>query len=106
IGFAPQAFILAFVTVAALYFAGLRWEAVSAIFAAGNVALGTVIKVIGLRPRPGADLVHVVSKLNTSGFPSGHVLSTPALGGYLAFLAFTLLHPSGAGRRFRAFSSS
>ena len=94
IGFAPQAFILAFVAVVALYFAGLRWEAVSAIFAAGNVGLGTVIKVIVLRPRPGADLVHVVSKLNTSGFPSGHVLSTTALAGYLAFLAFTLLKPS------------
>src|SRR5262245_5892297 len=52
IGFAPQAFILALVVVVALYVAGLRWEAVSAIFAAGNVALGTVIKLIVLRPRP------------------------------------------------------
>jgi len=94
IGFAPQAFILAVLVVAALYFAGLRWEAMAAIFAMGNVALGTAIKLVVVRPRPGADLIHVVSKLNTYGFPSGHVLSITALGGYLAFLAFTLLKPS------------
>jgi undecaprenyl-diphosphatase len=94
VGFAPQAFILAFLVVAGLFFAGLRWESMSALFAMLNVAVGTLIKLIVVRPRPGADLVTVASKLNTYGFPSGHVLSITALGGYLAFLAFTLLKPS------------
>ena len=32
--------------------------------------------------------------MNSSGFPSGHVLSTTAFAGFLVFLSFTLLKPS------------
>ena len=42
-------------------------------------------------------VVRVFKQLQSSGFPSGHVLTTTAFCGFLAFLAFTLLKPS-AGR--------
>ena len=97
IGFAPQAAVLGAAIVLALYFTGLRWEAVCAGVAGAGVGIGTVVKLIVYRPRPSANLVHVFRQLPSSGFPSGHVLMITTLGGFLGFLAFTLLKPS-AGR--------
>jgi len=77
-----------------LFAAGLRWEAVAGLCAASNALVGTTVKLLVERPRPAADLVHVVSQLNTTGFPSGHVLEATAFGGYLIFLSYTLLKPS------------
>ena len=93
-GFAPQVAIIAAVVIISLFAAGLRWEAIAGLFATGNVIPGTLIKLIVIRPRPSPDLVHVVSHLNTSGFPSGHVLGATSFCGYLAFLSYTLLKPS------------
>ncbi|MDQ6691264.1 MAG: phosphatase PAP2 family protein [Candidatus Dormibacteraeota bacterium] len=45
----------------------------------------TVIELLVRRPRPGADLVHVVRHTNGYGFPSGHVLF------FTWFLAMLLL---------------
>jgi undecaprenyl-diphosphatase len=94
LGFMPQGGVLATVTIAALFFTGLRWEALSTIFAAGAIGVGTVVKLIVFRPRPSSDLVHVIAQLPTSGFPSGHVLAFTGIGGFLGFLVFTLLKPS------------
>jgi undecaprenyl-diphosphatase len=94
IGFPPQVIVIAAVILLTLFFAGLRWEAVGGLFATGNAIPGTLIKLVVTRPRPSADLVHVVSHIDTTGFPSGHVLEITAFGGYLAFLAYTLLKPS------------
>jgi len=93
-GFPPQAAILAGVILVGLFAAGLRWEAVAGLCAASNALVGTTVKLLVERPRPAADLVHVVSQLNTTGFPSGHVLEATAFGGYLIFLSYTLLKPS------------
>jgi undecaprenyl-diphosphatase len=38
--------------------------------------------------------VHVIRELSTSSFPSGHVLTTTTLCGFLAFLCYTLLKKS------------
>src|SRR5882672_2684617 len=94
IGFMPQVDILCGVTVLALFLAGLRWEAVCALFGACAVAVGALVKIIVYRPRPSADLVHVLRQLPSSGFPSGHVLEFVGFCGFLAFLAYTLLKPS------------
>ena len=94
LGFAPQVYILTAVTVVLMFAAGLRWEAVMTLFAGSNFLLGTLIKIIVVRPRPSPDLVHVMRQLSSSGFPSGHVLGFTAYCGFLAFLAFTLLKPS------------
>jgi undecaprenyl-diphosphatase len=94
LGFMPQVDMLAALAIALLVLAGLRWEAVVALFAACAVGVGTLVKLVVYRPRPSADLVHVFSQLPSSGFPSGHVLAFTAFGGFLAFLFYTLLKPS------------
>ena len=93
-GFFPQVAILSAVVIVTLFVVGLRWEAVAAAFATLSGAVGGLVKLVVLRPRPGADLVHVFQQLPSSGFPSGHVLTTTAFCGYLVFLAYTLLKPS------------
>ena len=94
LGFVPQVDVLGALVILALFIAGLRWEAVAALFAMGGVAFGALVKAVVSRPRPTADLVHVFQQLPTSGFPSGHTLMAAAFYGFLAFLVFTLLKPS------------
>lgn len=97
VGYAPQVFVVVGVIVALLFAIGLRWEAVTALVAAvGATGLGSLIKLLVHRPRPGADLVHVFQQLNDSSFPSGHVLFYTAFFGFLMFLGYTLLKPSFA----------
>jgi undecaprenyl-diphosphatase len=94
IGFPPQVDIIAGTAIAALFVSGLRWEAVAGLFAAANVIVGWLVKLVVARPRPGADMVHVINQLTSYGFPSGHVLAYTSFCGYLIFLAYTLLKPS------------
>jgi undecaprenyl-diphosphatase len=77
-----------------LFCFGLRWEAVVTLVAASSVAIAALVKLFVDRPRPSIDLVEVFRELTTSGFPSGHVLSTTSLCGFFAFLSYTLLKPS------------
>jgi membrane-associated phospholipid phosphatase len=94
-GFAPQSYIVVAIAAAALSWTGLRWEAVTVVFAGlGSGALATGVKLLVHRPRPSADLVRVISELTTFSFPSGHVVFYTAFFGLLLFLAFTLLKPS------------
>lgn len=95
-GFPPQVDIIAGATMASLFVSGLRWEAVAGLFAAANVIVGWLVKLLVARPRPGADVVHVIKHLTSYGFPSGHVLAYTSFCGYLIFLAYTLLKPSAA----------
>jgi undecaprenyl-diphosphatase len=94
IGFFPQSLFFGIVPSVLLFFTGLRWEAVAALFAGGAAGVATLVKLIVHRPRPSIDLVHVFRELPTSGFPSGHVLTFTAVCGFFAFLAYTLLKPS------------
>jgi membrane-associated phospholipid phosphatase len=96
-GYAPQVYVLVGALGLLLFVVGLRWEAVVALVAAlGATGLGALIKLVVHRPRPGADLVHVVQQLNDPSFPSGHVLLYSAFFGFLIFLAATLFKPSWA----------
>jgi len=94
IGFQPQVVFLVLGTAAALFLPGLRWEAVSTLFAAAGALLGAVVKLVVIRPRPSADLISVFQRLPSSGFPSGHVIEFTCFGGFLVFLAYTLLKES------------
>jgi membrane-associated phospholipid phosphatase len=93
LGFMPQVDVVAALTILLLFGAGLRWEAVVALFASAGVGVGTLVKLVVYRPRPSADLVHVLSQLPSSGFPSGHVLEATAFCGFTAFLGYSLLKP-------------
>jgi undecaprenyl-diphosphatase len=94
IGFIPQVDILGGACLLGLYLSGLRWEAVSGLFAGVGVLLGSAIKLAVARPRPSLDLVHVASQIDSSGFPSGHVLMVTAFYGFMTFLGYTLLKES------------
>lgn len=94
IGFTPQSYMIGAAIVIAIFLAGLRPEAVAAGFAGLVSTVGASIKLLVYRPRPSADLVHVFRQLTDSGFPSGHVLTASAFGGFLGFLAYTLLKRS------------
>jgi len=94
VGFSPQCYAVGAIFILALLLAGLRREVLVALFAGGASAVGAAIKLIVLRPRPSANLVHVFRAIPDSGFPSGHVLTAAAFGGFLGFLAYTLLKPS------------
>lgn len=94
-GFVPQVDVIGASIFLAIFLSGLRWEAVAVAFSYASTLAVTLIKLIVVRPRPGVDLVHVMSRLDTTAFPSGHVVASTTLCGFLAFLAYTLLKPSG-----------
>ena len=93
-GWNPQAALLVVGGISTLLLLGLRWEAVVAGFAGLGTAVGSLIKLLVIRPRPSSDLVHVFSQLSTASFPSGHVLLATAFYGFLGFLMYTLLKQS------------
>src|SRR5207248_10427524 len=94
VGFMPQSYGIGAIAILALLLAGLRREILVALFAGAASGVGAAIKLLVLRPRPSADLVHVFRAIPDSGFPSGHVLTAAAFGGFLGFLAYTLLKRS------------
>ena len=94
LGFMPQAIVIGLGVIMALALLGLRWEAVGCAVAQCAVGIGTLVKLVVVRPRPSADLVHVFAQLSSSGFPSGHVLEYTGLAGFLGFLCFTLFRLS------------
>ena len=94
IGFYPQSLAFGLLPSVLLFFTGLRWEALVALFAGASAGLATLVKLAVHRQRPSVDLVRVFRELPMSGFPSGHVLTFTAVCGFFAFLAYTLLKPS------------
>ncbi len=91
LGFNPLSYLFSGLIILFLLVVGLRWEAMSLLFAAVGVSLlGAVIKIVVHRQRPSAELVNVFSPLNDYSFPSGHVLLFTAFLGFLLFLIYTL----------------
>jgi undecaprenyl-diphosphatase len=94
-GFPPQSFAIPLFVVALIWGLGLRWESVVALVAAvSSSAIDVLIKDLIRRPRPGADLVHVLRILDSYSFPSGHVMFYTVFFGFIVFLAFVLLKES------------
>ena len=94
-GFGPQSMIITGLIVLLIYGFGLHWEAVMALIAAViSTAINVLVKDLIERPRPAADLVNVVARLNDYSFPSGHVMFYLGFFGFIGFLVFSLLKPS------------
>jgi undecaprenyl-diphosphatase len=94
-GFGPQSMIITGLIVLLIYGFGLHWEAIAALVAAVfSTAINVLVKDLIERPRPAADLVNVVARLNDYSFPSGHVMFYLGFFGFIGFLAFSLLKPS------------
>ncbi len=92
-GYPPQVYVVVAWIVLVLWLTGLRWEAVSEVFATVGIGVvGLVIKILVNRPRPTPDLIHVIQSLDNGkmSFPAGHVESFVAIIGFLWFLSFTL----------------
>lgn len=95
IGFGPQVVEVAAIFVLLLAAIGLRWEALVALLAgAASEAANFVAKLVVHRPRPTADLVHVLQEVKGYSFPSGHVMFYTAFFGFLWFLTYSLLKHS------------
>jgi undecaprenyl-diphosphatase len=95
IGFAPQVNLITAIILLFLYLTGVRWEAVLTFLSVvGISALGFAIKLLVDRPRPSADLVHVLAQLKDYSFPSGHVLYYTTFFGFMLFLTYVLLRSS------------
>lgn len=68
-----------------------RWEA---IFLSLTLSAGLgifLLKLLVERPRPSAELVRVLEASSETSFPSGHVMQSLVLYGFLFYLATTLL---------------
>jgi undecaprenyl-diphosphatase len=90
-GFSPQSFIIPLFIVLAWYWFGFHWEAVASLVATIFVPLvNVIVKDYIRRPRPGVDVVHVFSILNSYSFPSGHVMYYVGFFGFMWFLVYTL----------------
>ena len=91
-GYAIPSMVLIVVVVALLAIIGLRWEALSALFAGvSSGLLNYLVKTAVHRPRPTSNLVEVFQNISGYSFPSGHVMFYMAFFGFLLFLTFTLV---------------
>lgn len=91
-GFPPQSRLLPPGIAAALWFRGLRLEAIFQLAAWGTGGISTIFKRIMQRPRPSSletDIRVAVANIGGSSFPSGHVIIYMGVYGFLAFLANT-----------------
>lgn len=94
-GFSPQAILITAIIILLIFLFGFRWEGVMALVTAlGIQAANLAIKLLIHRPRPTANLVHVLQNVGGYSFPSGHVMLYTGFFGFIWFLAFTLLKPS------------
>jgi membrane-associated phospholipid phosphatase len=95
VGFQPQSYIVPAVVAFLLFRLGLHWEAVTSLVAALVPGLVNVlIKELIRRPRPTADLVDVLSVLDSYSFPSGHVMFYAGFFGFLWFVTYALFKRS------------
>lgn len=92
----PQMPILSALIILIIFISGLKLEAIFAVInITGAVFVTEVLKTVINRPRPSLDLVNVISNLSDKSFPSGHALIYTAFFGYICFLAYRLMKPSG-----------
>ena len=94
IGFPTQsAVILILVTLGLIVFR-LRLEAVFLLLTLAADGVGSLVKMVVNRSRPSPSLVHVVQRITSPSFPSGHTLHYVVFYGFLAFVFATTFRPS------------
>ena len=94
-GYPPQAAIIVAALVALIIFMGYRWEALMALISVMfSMVLNLGVKLIVHQPRPQPDLVHVVRKLSSYSYPSGHVMFFMGFYAFLWYLSYKVLKPS------------
>lgn len=99
-GFPPQSRMIPPLLVASFALLRLPLEAVAIVGAWGTALLATIVKALMHRQRPvaGVDVRVIAAPLGGSSFPSGHTITYVGIYGFLAYLAHTLLRPTGLRR--------
>lgn len=95
-GFPPQSRLLPPGIAIALWFRGMRLEAVFQMAAWGTGGVSSVFKRIMKRKRPGPDYPHlnvVPANIGGTSFPSGHVIIYTGVYGFFCYLATLWLRP-------------
>lgn len=72
----------------------MRLEALFVLLVIPADVIGAIIKLVVGRPRPSPDLVHVVDRLNSYSFPSGHTLHYTVFYGFILFTLAINFRPS------------
>lgn len=89
-GYPPQVYVETVAIVVILFLIGMRWEAVSFVFATLGIAvIGLGLKLWVDRPRPSPNLIQVWNPGLDGGklsYTAGHVQSYVAMLGFIAFL--------------------
>lgn len=98
VGAAPLFQIIALAVAAALIWRGQRLTAGFVVLAVVGRGIGAVIKELVERPRPSPFLVDVSEQANGFSFPSGHVLGTVLVWGFVCYAALELI-PDARWRR-------
>ncbi len=94
-GYLPQSVLITVLIVVLFFGFGFHWEALMAMITAVlDESLNTLVKLFIHRPRPSANLVHVVTIINSYSFPSGHVMFYSGFFGFVWFLVYTLFKKS------------
>jgi undecaprenyl-diphosphatase len=89
LGYEPQAILIYVLVVVGLWLARLRLEAVFLVLAVAADGISDLVKLLVARSRPSAQLVDVVTHLNSYSFPSGHTVHYTVFYGFLAFVLAT-----------------
>ena len=92
-GYAPFSWIVVGGVAAGLLLLRLWREAVFVLATEGANLVTTYSKLLVERPRPGEDVVRVLSRLQDYSYPSGHVVGYVTVCGFLFFLLYTLARP-------------
>lgn len=94
-GFSPQSLIITAALILLIYFLGLKWEGLMALFAVVlSTGINVLVKDLVHRPRPTSSLVKVAAVLSSFSFPSGHVMFYVTFFGFIIFLVFSLMKTS------------
>jgi membrane-associated phospholipid phosphatase len=94
IGFPTQSTIILILVILGLIVFRLRLEAVFLLLTLAADGIGSLVKTMVNRSRPSSSLVHVVQRITSPSFPSGHTLHYVVFYGFLAFVFATSFRSS------------
>ncbi|GEM_PF-248113 len=85
-GYSVASTIILVGVVLIFWLLNMRLEAIFVVLTVPADVIGAIIKLVVGRPRPSPDLVHVVDRLNSYSFPSGHTLHYTVFYGFILFV--------------------
>ena len=88
----PVTVLIFLVTICGYLFAGKKTALAIVFSTTGGIILSTILKIIVARPRPDPHLINQIGQyFQADSFPSGHVLESVSLFGFVLYFAYTHL---------------